>query len=282
MNSFPALRAGVRLVLLLSIFVPLQAGAETVDEVHGSITVDGETYELANILVDPARTFPLSILVSDVHLPPPCEPLDAMAFVEKTPFSGVLFTIGEDLAPWPSLNSLYHPSLEPNQGYGQVGTGLDMKRSGPAIQGTLRDVIELDGREFAIDLEMTVAMPESGRSMTPRTIRGADSEPKRAFEAMVDGVIAGDVAAMLAHSSSDMRAELESAGELDSELLFEFADWMLPSTITILDAQIDGDVALLKAKGETVTCMGTESSDGEIEMVREGGGWKVKRVKWQG
>lgn len=253
-----------------------------VDEAHGSIIVDGERVELAHILVEAGRDFPLAVLISDVPLPAPCEPLDSMVLVEQQPFSGLLFTIGDDLTLWPSMNGLYHPSLEPFQGYGQIQTGLNLERSDSAIHGTLRDVVEVDGREFAIDAEMTIQAAGAGRSVAPRTVEGADSEPRRAFEELVDAVVAGDVDAMLARSSSQMREELESAGEIDAELLLDFADFMLPVTITILDAQIDGDSAVLAATGESVTCTGTEHSDGTIEMIREDGAWKVKKVSWRG
>lgn len=267
------------LVLLFPVSIVADDGAEA----KGSITVGGESVALDHILLDSDRSGPfLSVLVSDTPLPPPCEPLDVMTYAESKPISGVLFTITDELELAPSMNALYHPSLEAFDGYGAIGGPVDLQRADGVIRGTLRDTIAIDDREFEVDVDLAFDDSSGELSIAPRTIEGADSAPARAFVAMVDAIVAMDIDGMMAMSSPEMRAELEAAGDVDLELLVAFADFVLPKKMTILDTVIDGDTALLTATGESQVCMGTETSDGTIEMVRDGKAWKVVKVKWEG
>ncbi|MGH9457850.1 MAG: hypothetical protein ACRD2J_09465 [Thermoanaerobaculia bacterium] len=277
MELTPMGRAAVGCLVLISILVPFDASGEAT--ARGSITVDGETTALQHVLVQPFGSDMVNVLVSDAPFPPACTPLDAMAVAGARPFSGVVISVMDDLTLFPSGNALYHPSLAPMDGYGKIREGLALEVSGAVATGTLRTTVEAGGRAFTIDLELTIPTDPETPPIAPRNVDGDDSEPVRAFVELVDAVIGRDVDGVMGRMTADIHAQMESVGP-DPELLADFADMMLPGKMTVVDAKVEGDRAVLTMRGETAACMTTATADGRVELLRENGSWKVAKVVW--
>jgi hypothetical protein len=88
-----------------------------------------------------------------------------------------------------------------------------------------------------------------------------------------------DVEAVKSRVAAEARDQLESGG-FEIELLRDFADFMLPESMTVTESAIEGKRAVLSATGVRQACSGSETSEGSIEMIRERGDWKVAKVSW--
>jgi Domain of unknown function (DUF4878) len=101
----------------------------------------------------------------------------------------------------------------------------------------------------------------------------------KAYRALLKTVDDGDYEAykkaMAADSAKEMDAQLKEAG-MDAKKAMAFMKAMQPSELKLTSLNVDGKKATLTAKGK----MMGEMSNGTIDMVEEGGQWKVVKQSW--
>jgi hypothetical protein len=118
---------------------------------------------------------------------------------------------------------------------------------------------------------------------TPARAAGdaAKSEQAKVYAAWVKAVKAGDLAAwkklVPAEASQQMEAQAKEMKKTPKEIL-EFLGAMSPDESTITGLKVDGTKAMLSVTGKTKG--EPKPSYGKVELIQEGGAWKVGRQSW--
>ena len=118
--------------------------------------------------------------------------------------------------------------------------------------------------------------PGEGRRATP-----AKSEQAKVYAAWVKAVKSGDLAAwkklVPAEASQQIEAQAKEMKKTPKDVL-DFLGAMSPDENTVTGLKVDGTKATLSVTGKTKG--EPKPSYGKVEMVQEGGAWKVGRQSW--
>lgn len=242
-----------------------------------TLTIGGEKVVAEHVLVEEGMGEQLVVLVSDRELEAPCSAITAMTVAGEVPFSGVTFAIEEDLTMAAVPQGIFHPSLDPMDGWMSLDGEITAERTGSMISGSMKGVASVAEAEIPVEVIFDVPVTPEPAPIAARKVEGDDSEPAKAFSAMTAAVVSGDLDGFLAGVASEMR-EMIVADDPSPELLRDVADFMLPHRVAISGTKIEGDSAILTARGETTHCGATEESEMTIEMRREDGRWRVVTV----
>lgn len=100
-----------------------------------------------------------------------------------------------------------------------------------------------------------------------------------AYRALLEIVDSGDYEAykkaMASESAKEMDAQLKDSG-MDVKQAMGFLKAMSPTELKLTSLKVDGKKATLLARGK----MDGEMNTGTIEMLEEGGEWKVVKQSW--
>ena len=104
-------------------------------------------------------------------------------------------------------------------------------------------------------------------------------EPGKAYLALRKATLAGDVNGMLAQVKKENAARMRAdMGKPEFPQMLELVKAMEPKEVRIVSGSVDGDKATLKIAGKEAD---GAAMTGEVQLVREGGAWKVSAVNTQ-
>ncbi len=126
-----------------------------------------------------------------------------------------------------------------------------------------------------------VALPLAAGNPPKGGDDAAKSPQAKAYFAWVKAVKAGDLEAwkkaVPAEASSQIEAQAKEMKKTPKDIV-EFLGMMTPDENTITGLKVDGTKATLSVTGKTKG--EPKPSYGKVEMVQEGGAWKVGRQSW--
>jgi hypothetical protein len=109
----------------------------------------------------------------------------------------------------------------------------------------------------------------------------AKSEQAKVYAAWVKAVKAGDLAAwkklVPAEASQQIEAQAKEMKKTPKDVL-DFLGAMSPDENTVTGLKVDGTKATLSVTGKTKG--EPKPSFGKVEMIQEGGAWKVGKQSW--
>ena len=109
----------------------------------------------------------------------------------------------------------------------------------------------------------------------------AKSEQAKVYAAWVKAVKAGDLAAwkklVPAEASQQIEAQAKEMKKTPKDVL-DFLGAMSPDENTVTGLKVDGTKATLSVTGKTKG--EPKPSYGKVEMIQEGGAWKVGKQSW--
>ncbi|HVO52478.1 MAG TPA: hypothetical protein VMV60_15900 [Thermoanaerobaculia bacterium] len=116
----------------------------------------------------------------------------------------------------------------------------------------------------------------------PKAAAGAaGSEQAKVYAAWVKAVKAGDLAAwkklVPAEASQQIEAQAKEMKKTPKDVV-EFLGMMTPDENTVTGLKVDGTKATLSVTGKTKG--EPKPSYGKVEMIQEGGAWKVGKQSW--
>ena len=107
-----------------------------------------------------------------------------------------------------------------------------------------------------------------------------DATPQgKVYRASEKAIAAGDVKAYQATLASDSVKEMDKVakdmGKTPKDMM-ELMQIMQPKTVKLSDLKVDGKTATMSATGKSEN----ETMYGKVELVDEGGQWKVRKQAW--
>lgn len=120
------------------------------------------------------------------------------------------------------------------------------------------------------EAQMVAAMPKPKGAPLP----ASGGDPWKGYEAYRKVIKAGDMAALKTMVTPEQAKQVDDP---DFKKFFPLMQQMQPKNVKFLNGVVDGDNATLNVSAKD----GKESSTGTIEMIRDGGKWKVKHESWQ-
>jgi len=267
-------------VLALSILLTFSSDVLAGNSATGSLTVDGETTQIKYAYAD-EYDGDITIGLLDNEIPDGMFPDGVYNLGEQGKLKGIVFVVSSEKKELMqgglyNLMNAIHSYPKWNK-LGTIGNGqLTAKMSqGNSFSGTIKTPSEndIDGHKFTYEIKFTVNLKKEPLKLT---MTGKSDEPSKAYGQWGAALFAGDVDGYKKHSSSEI-LEMMPDDTADLQEGIEFQQSMFPNNIEIVSSEIEGDKAILKAKGTR----GSEVSIGNVTMVKEDGLWKVNKQSWE-
>lgn len=265
-------------VLLTLFTIPLNAFAE--NTATGSLTVDGDTTDIKYAYAD-EYDGEVTIVLVDNEIPEGMVPDGVYNLGEQGKIKGIVFIVSSDKKKL--LTGGYYNLINAIHSYpkwnklGTIGNGelTAVITDGDVFSGQIKTPSENDveGHKFTYEIKFSVSLKKEPLSLT---MSGKLDPPSQAFGEWGNALFAGDIEEYKKYTSQEILNMMpEDLAELNEGI--EFQQLVFPTNIEIVSTKIDGDKAVLKAKGTR----GTEVSRGTITMLKENGDWKVNKQSWE-
>ena len=265
-------------VLLTFFTIPLNVYAE--NTASGSLTVDGDNTVIKYAYAD-EYDGEITIVLVDNEIPEGMVPDGVYSLGEQGKIKGIVFVLSSDKKKL--LKGGYYDLINAVHSYpkwnklGTIGNGelIAVITDSDVFSGQIKTPSENDveGHKFTYDLKFSVSLKKEPLSLT---MSGKSDPPSQAFGEWGKALFAGDIEEYKKYTSQEILNMMpEDSVELNEGI--EFQQLVFPTNIEIISTKIDGDKAVLKAKGTR----GTEVSRGTITMLKENGDWKVNKQSWQ-
>jgi hypothetical protein len=129
--------------------------------------------------------------------------------------------------------------------------------------------------DVAFDAPFSAAPKEPGAETLKGTqLAPGGGEPGKAYLAYTKVLAAGDLKALRKALAAERAKSLDDP---DFKEMFPLIQAMQAKNIKVTGGAVDGNTATLLATGKE----GDATSNGTIEMVKEGGAWKVAKESWK-
>ena len=278
MNLLSRIQAVPVFIFLFLLFFTFNLHAA--NKASGSLTVDGDKTEIKHAYAD-EYDGDITIALVDNEIPDGMFPDSVWTLGEQGKIKGIVFVISADKNEL--MSGGYYGLINAVHSYpkwnklGTIGNGqlAGVISEGDSISGTIKTPSEneVDGHKFSYDMSFTVSLKKEQLTLT---MTGKSDAPSKAFGEWGTALFAGDIDGYKKHSSKEI---LEMMPDNPAEIQegIEFQQLMFPNNIEIVSSEIDGDKAVLKAKGTR----GAEVSIGNVTMVKEDGLWKVNKQSWE-
>jgi hypothetical protein len=256
----------------LSLAVP--AFAQTAS---GTLTVNGKKTALDHV-VAVRKDGNVKVLIGDRDIPAATF-ADSFAMMDVKGLSGVTVEITpEGKIP---TGSIYSPTLTKFGGdFSLAGSHKwEGKVSGNTIEGTLSvkpgDFFD-NTYEFSTTFRAPIVSAAAAAPPAPvlkgKPLPEGGGDPGKAYVAYILTVRAGNIPQILGAVSG---ARAKEAKPEDLKQMLPLIQAMLPKDIKITGGAVDGDHPTLTGKEDGGTSTGT------VDLVREGGRWKVEKENWK-
>ena len=246
----------------------------------GTLTVDGDTTQIKYAY---AEEFDGDITIGlfDNEVPDGMFPDGVYNLGEQGKLKGIVFVVSSDKKELMSgglynLMNAIHSYPKWNK-LGTIGNGQLIAKvsEGDSFSGTIKTPSEndIDGHKFTYEIKFSVNLKKEPLKLT---MTGKSDAPSKAFGQWGAALFAGNIEEYKIHTSKDVLAMMpDDPAELQEGI--EFQQLVFPNNIEIVSSDIQGDKAILKAKGTK----GAEVSVGNVTMVKEDGLWKVSEQSWE-
>ena len=274
------LSALISVFVLFSIFtIPFNASAQ--NSASGSLTVDGDTTEINHAYAEEFGE-EITIALVDNEIPEGMFPDGVYNLGEQGKIKGIVFVVSTDDKK-KLLKGGYYDLINAVHSYpkwnklGTIGNGelTAVISDGDVYSGQIKTPSEneVDGHKFSYEIKFTVSLKKEPLKLT---LTGKTDAPSEAFGEWGKALFAGDIEAYKKYSSQEILDMLpDDPAELNEGI--EFQQLVFPTNIEILSTKIEGDKAVIKAKGTR----GNEVSRGSITMLKENDEWKVNKQSWE-
>lgn len=265
-------------IFLLSLLFALDVSAN--NQASGTLTVDGDKTEIKYAYAE-EYDGDITIALVDNEIPKGMFPDSVWTLGEQGKIKGIVFVISADKKEL--MSGGYYGLINAVHSYpkwnklGTIGNGqlAGLISEGSSVSGIIKTPSEndIDGHKFSYDISFTVNLKKEKLTLT---MSGKSDAPSMAFGEWGTALFAGDIDAYKKHSSKEI---LEMMPDDPAEIRegIEFQQLVFPNNIEIVSSEVDGDKAVLKAKGTR----GAEVSVGNVTMVKEDGIWKVSKQSWE-
>jgi len=265
-------------VLLTLFTISLNVFAE--NSATGSLTVDGDTTDIKYAYAD-EYDGEITIVLVNNEIPEGMVPDGVYNLGEQGKIKGIVFIVSSDKKKL--LTGGYYNLINAIHSYpkwnklGTIGNGelTAVITDGDVFSGQIKTPSENDveGHKFTYEIKFSVSLKKEPLSLT---LSGKLDPPSQAFGEWGNALFAGDIEEYKKYTSQEILNMMpEDPAELNEGI--EFQQLVFPTNIEIVSTKIDGDKAVLKAKGTR----GTEVSRGTITMLKENGDWKVNKQSWK-
>jgi hypothetical protein len=268
------MRVFVRKVLPL-FFLFASALTAAAQSATGSITVDGKKTALDHAVAVRLKDGRVRVLISDQDVAAPVLK-DDFGRMHLKSLSGVEVEITAD-GQIPT-GTLYSPGFTKMNGSFSA-SGMH-KWSGTIGADTIEGTLSLPSDSFAgyqYAYTATFKAPiSSGAAPPPKgtPLPSGGGAPGKAYRDYLGYVAAGNVAKVRGAVSA---ARATQASDADVKKMLPMIQALSPKDIKIVSATIDGNHATLLTTGKDTD----GPSAGTIDMVLEGGAWKVEKESWK-
>ena len=267
-------------VLAVSMFFSISLDLLAGNSATGNLTVDGDTTRIKYAYAD-EYDGDITIALVDNEIPEGMFPDSVWTLGEQGKIKGIVFVVSSDkkelmTGGYYGLINAVHSYPKWNK-LGTIGNGQLIAKvsQGDSFSGTIKTPSENDveGHKFTYEIKFSVNLKKEPLKLT---MTGKSDAPSKAFEQWGTALFAGDIDGYKQHSSKEILAMMpDDPAELQEGI--EFQQLVFPSNIEIVSSDIQGDKAVLKAKGTR----GSEVSVGSVTMVKEDGLWKVEEQSWE-
>jgi len=265
------------IVMLLSIFVCCLSNAASENIAKGIINVDGQKVKINHAIARPLFD-DIIIVLTDNAVPKEQVPDGIMGLSEEGKIRGIMFSVSAKnkrlLGKGESIQSLhFYPVWEQ---LGIIGNGefqlFDSEEN--IIKGRIYTPSNNEWGEhiYSYDIQFTADIKKEPVKVK---VTGASDAPSKAFSKYYSAVMAGNLAELKKYIAKDRLDEIgEESGML--EFFIEMQQAMSPTDVEIVSSIVKQDSAFLKVEGNR----GADNSEGNIEMIKEDGTWKVNLESW--
>lgn len=256
------------------------ASAFAANSATGDFTANGNKVALSAVTVE-AGLGEVGLLVTDEPLPAGCGVYDAFLLANAGKLRGVAVSISRDtrLKESAGLNAVFHESW--NGLLREIGEPeFHIEQfDDEVLKGSIKLASGFSGDHsfsYSVDFDVSLA---GARQPIEVSISGAtDSEPAKAYvtfyEAMM-GTRIDDGRKLVVKDMAD-----QMTGD-DADFFIEMFQDGHPRAATILSVDEKGKEATLSVEGIINRCMSSDNGTAKVEMIKEGGSWKVKLESWQ-
>lgn len=266
-------------ILFLCSCLALLPAAGAANTGEGVLTADGSEAALKAVAVEPGFG-DTALLITEQPLPEGCTVFDAYTLASAGKLRGLAVTISQETKgiERAGLNALYHESWEGMlTNIGEPEVGIEQYDD-----ETLKGRVSLSdgsfiGHSFSYDVRFEVALKRERPVLDATVTGGENSTAAQAYAAYYRAMMAGRLEEGKQHVIEEQAAQI--AGE-DVEFFLDMFQ-SNPLELTITSADEKGKTATLTAEGVVAGCMEDGQAKGTIEMVQEGGAWKVKSESWE-
>lgn len=272
-------------VLVLTLAAATAARAAGPGTASGTLTVNGKPVALAHAAAathkNPfdAKKTDVVLLLTNVAVDPAvmADDFGRMKLSGKGNFSGVEVEIDPDGQVISGM--LYSPEFKKFNG-SISATGMHQfegKVTASSIEGKLFIPKEDDFAGYTYKYDATfnapLAAPAAKAAMKGAALPADGGAPGKAYRDYLAALKAGDLAKLAKSVDAEHAAQMKSP---DFKEMLKMIQAMEPTNIRITGGSSDGSKATLDVTGKD----GEQTSTGTVELVLEGGAWKLARESW--
>lgn len=247
--------------------------------VEGSLTANGDVVPLRSVVVDPGLD-QVGLLMTAEPVPAACGVYDAVALAQAGRLRGMAVSISREthqIEP-AGLNALYHESWK-----GQVvKIGTPEIRIDQFDEKVLKGSIHLAAgsagdNKFSYDASFQVELSTELTPIEAKVSGAGESPAAQAYAEYYTAMMAGRLEDGKKYVIEDTAKQM--TGD-DAETFLEYFQEGHPHVATITAADENGNKATLSVQGEVAGCMSSSQATAKVQMVKEGGVWKVSLDSW--
>jgi hypothetical protein len=273
-------------IALLAFSLPALAADGTVT---GSLTANGKTFALkhayAQTRKDPfdKKKTVVEVIVTDQEISPAAasDDMEFMQAQDKQNLSGFTASINDEKQI--ISGTVFSPAFKKMHQFSGVGMQkLDLKSmTATQISGTIGmakpDTFFDEKYQYTATFNLPIGKPfvAAAPVLKGSPLPAGGGEPGKAYMAYLKLLTAGDMKGFLGGVSA-ARAK-EASSDPDFKKMFPLLQAMQPKGVKVTGGAMNGNSATLLTTGKDES----QTSNGTISMVKEGGAWKVEKEEWK-
>ncbi len=281
------MRLGITGVVLVALVLLGRPAAAADGTAEGTLTVNGKTTTLAHAY---ARAVPgffdktkedVEVILSDVPLSGKAleDQFERIHMAEAGKLHAFEITLNAEGKP--ISTSFRHDGFKETSPSGLSSDDVFTKKvfDGSIVEGSYRSAKEREffGNRYAFDVSFRAKIARAEKPVPPspaETAAAAKSPQAKVYGEYLKAVQKEDLAALRKLFSKEQAKLLD---EPDAKQMVAMVKMMMATDVKVLKVAETGDTAELKVTGT----QDGKAAGGVVQMVREGGAWKVQSEEWK-